>query len=140
MLDLTKLKVLIVDDVHTVRQVMTKMLNKLLICNITEASSVAEAWGELQNGYIKGEGFDLILCDWNMPDSDGIELLKLVRSNPCDKFRLTKFVMVTGGNSKVKEAIDTGANSVIHKPFCEMRLTKKLEIIYSLPLLNKISV
>lgn len=60
---------------------------------------------------------DMIICDWDMPDLNGIELLERVREQ--EKLRAIPFLMVTAVSdvSQVKQAISTGVTDYLTKPF-----------------------
>ena len=70
------MKVLIVDDFSTMRKIVRSTLKQMGIKNINEADNGKTALKEL-----KKEKFDLILCDWNMPEMPGIDLLKTLKSD-----------------------------------------------------------
>jgi two-component system chemotaxis response regulator CheY len=131
MYDLTKLKAMVVDDVSTVRLVISKSLKSLGMTDITQSSSLDDAWESLEGEFEFGTPIDIIFCDWNMPGGDGIDLLKKLRAHKNPKFRLTKFVMLTGANDKVLEAMDEGAHNIIHKPFSMEIIKEKLDLIFS---------
>jgi two-component system chemotaxis response regulator CheY len=69
--------------------------------------------------------FDLMLLDWNMPNMDGITLLKTVR----EKKIFTPVIMVTTEAEKTRiiEAIKAGANNYMVKPFTPDALKGKIE-------------
>ncbi len=76
------------------------------------------------------QAVDIVLSDWNMPGGNGDELLGRIRSSEDDSLRLTKFIMITGAGEKTVEAIDAGANNIIHKPFTAETIKNKLELIF----------
>ncbi len=117
--------ILIVDDFPIMRGIIRRMLTKRFgLKNIIEAEDGINAWEILNE-----EKIDLIICDWNMPNMTGIDLLKKIRS---DK-RLGKlpFVMVTaeGKKENVIEATRAGVTGFIVKPFTAKDLGKKLNLI-----------
>lgn len=124
------LNVLIVDDVSTVQKVFSKALREIGVNNIETTDSNLEAWNILNDKLNKSEKIDVVFCDWNMPKGDGIYLLKKIRESNDEKLKWTKFIMVTGSNDKVLEAMDEGANNVIHKPFSRDVISQKLNLIY----------
>ena len=73
-MNIKNLNVIIVDDVNVVRQSLKKTLSHLGIEKIFEASNIKEAWNII-NEY----SIDIVFCDWNMPDGDGIDLLTKLR-------------------------------------------------------------
>jgi len=129
--NLSKLKVLVIDDVHTVRTVLINQLKALGVLDIVEAGSSVEGWKILESADSDDTPIELIFCDWIMPGGDGIDLLGQIRSSKNDCIRLTKFVMITGANQKVNQAMEAGANNIIHKPFTIDVLKFKLEILFN---------
>nr|CRH07456.1 Chemotaxis protein cheY, chemotaxis regulator transmitting signal to flagellar motor component. regulator of chemotaxis and motility [Candidatus Magnetococcus massalia] len=114
------MRVLIVDDSSVMRKIVTRGLRQagFAIDEILEA-------GDGQKGLevLKANPCDLILSDWNMPNMDGLTFVKEVR-----KSDQTPIVMVTteGGEGKVNEAIASGANGHIKKPFTPDTLKETL--------------
>ena len=71
---------------------------------------------------------DLILADWNMPEMDGLELLKALRASPVH--RAVPVIMVTT-EAEVEQmalALAEGANEYIMKPFTKDILLDKLQL------------
>jgi two-component system chemotaxis response regulator CheY len=105
---------LIVDDSIPVRKILMNALAyiKLPINNILEASDGAEALKLLE-----AHPVGLVLTDINMPNMNGIELLRTVRASP--QWHDIPVVMISaeGGETSVQDAIELGANSFILKPF-----------------------
>jgi len=71
-----KIKVLVVDDFPTMRRIVKNLLKQLGFENIDEADDGVNALAKLKNG-----GFGLVVSDWNMPNMEGIDLLRAVRQN-----------------------------------------------------------
>jgi two-component system, chemotaxis family, chemotaxis protein CheY len=120
------MKVLIVDDFATMRRILKNILKQIGLKNISEADNGKEALKEL-----KKEKFDLVLCDWNMPEMPGIELLNQVRSD--DALKGIPFVMVTAEAKKenILEAVKAGVSSYIVKPFTAETVAEKLKKIFA---------
>lgn len=127
-LSLTATKILIVDDSITVLAILKKTLNQLGIRDYSVAKDGKDAWDQL-NANVKSQPFDLILCDWIMPEISGIDLLKLIRESPSKAISEMRFIMVTGAPEKVKEAMEGGADNFIAKPFTPEELHKKLSFV-----------
>jgi len=70
------MKVLIVDDFTTMRKLIRNILKQIGFANMIEAEN-----GKAALKVLKKENIDLVLCDWNMPEMPGIDLLKAVRSD-----------------------------------------------------------
>lgn len=119
-----KIKVLVVDDFPTMRRIVKNLLKQLGFENIDEADDGINALAKLKNG-----GFGLVVSDWNMPNMEGIDLLRAVRQEPSVKD--IPFLMVTAEAEKEKviEAIKAGVDNYIVKPFTAEVLKEKLEKI-----------
>ncbi|MBI9074740.1 MAG: chemotaxis response regulator CheY [Desulfatibacillum sp.] len=116
------LKVLVVDDFATMRRIVKNILKDIGFTNIAEAEDGAVALKHLQTGPV-----DLIICDWNMPNMSGLDLLKAVRAD--DKLKAIPFVMVTAEAQKTRvvEAVQAGVSNYIVKPFTADAVKEKLK-------------
>lgn len=121
-----KMKILIVDDFSTMRQIVKKSLRQLGFDNITEAVDGTDALNKL-----KSDEFKFIVSDWNMPNMMGIDLLKAIRSD--DKLKALPFLMVTAEAQKenIIEAAKAGVSQYIIKPFTVDALQQKIEAIFT---------
>lgn len=119
-----KIKVLVVDDFPTMRRIVKNLLKQIGFENIDEAENGEDAFRKLQ-----ASEYGLVVSDWNMPVMDGLQLLKAVRSDP--KLKEIPFLMVTAEAEKEKviEAIKSGVDNYIVKPFTGEVLKEKLEKI-----------
>ncbi len=110
MTEMASLKTLVVDDSGAVRKIVIAALEKLAIVNVTEAASGDEALYQ-----VSMKSFDLVLMDWHMPGTDGIEAIRQIRA----KGNKMPIIMVTteSGKERVLEALVAGANNYISKPF-----------------------
>jgi len=119
------IKVLVVDDFPTMRRIVKNLLKQLGFDNIDEAEDGAQALMRLRSG-----NFGLVISDWNMPNMEGIELLRNIRKEP-DPLRDIPFLMVTAEAEKEKviEAIKSGVDNYVVKPFTAEILKEKLEKI-----------
>ena len=120
-----KMKVLVVDDFATMRRIVKNILKQIGFTNILEAEDGKSALKMLQN-----DKFDLIMCDWNMPEMPGIELLGKVRAD--EQLKGIPFVMVTAEAQKenIIEAVKAGVNSYIVKPFTAEIVEQKLKKLF----------
>ena len=120
-----KMKVLIVDDFATMRRILRNILKQIGFTNIVEADDGNTALKEL-----KKEKIDLILCDWNMPEMPGIDLLKTLKAD--EQLKDIPFVMVTAEAQKenIIEAVKTGVSSYIVKPFTADTVSEKLKKVF----------
>ena len=70
-----ELKFLVVDDFSTMRRIVRNLLKELGFNNVEEAEDGVDALNKLQAG-----GYGFVISDWNMPNMDGLELLKTIRA------------------------------------------------------------
>lgn len=124
-------KILVIDDMLTMRKLVKKSLNGLGFNDVTESPDGEAAWFEIQKAIQDGKPFGLILSDWNMPKLTGIELLKKVRG--FEGTRTLPFVLLTAefDREQVVEAIKTGLSGYITKPFSMAILSEKLQSIWA---------
>jgi len=116
------LRVLIVDDMATMRRILRGTLEQLGFSNIDEAEGGTFALPMIQQG-----SYELLITDWNMPDMAGIDLVKAVRAE--EKYNDMPIVMVTAEAKKeqVVEAVKAGVNGYVIKPFTPAGLKEKLD-------------
>ncbi len=115
------MKVLLVDDSNTMRRIQKNQLAKLGITEIVEAENGQDALDK-----VKSESPELVLLDWNMPVMDGITCLRTLRQSD----KKTKVIMCTSESEKEKvvEALKSGANDYMVKPFDPETLKEKLNM------------
>lgn len=118
--------VLIVDDSLPMRSVIKKTIKAsgFRVGQLFDASNGKEALGVL-----KQEWLDLVLTDYNMPDMDGLELIKEMKRD--EALEAIPVVMVTteGSQQRVKEFLENGAADYIKKPFTPEEIRTKLNRI-----------
>src|SRR5207248_707252 len=104
-------RALIVEDSSTIRAILGLYLKKMDI-EVIEAADGREALERLKQG---GQ-LDLVLVDWNMPEMDGVELIREIRKIP--EYDALPVVMVTTNSESehLGTAMDAGANEYIQKP------------------------
>lgn len=120
----TELSVLIIEDQLDARTMMHNMLAALGVNQIFQANNGREALTFIDSAF---EMIDLIICDWNMPEMTGVELLRQFRSVEPDM----PFLMVTGraDMGSVVEAKQSGVTGYIRKPFSQDELEAKIRIV-----------
>ncbi|MEK0361951.1 response regulator [Pseudomonas sp. CBC3] len=119
---MSKVSVLVVDDAPFIRDLVKKGLRSQFPgIRIEEAVNGRKAQQMLDR-----DRFDLILCDWEMPEMSGLELLTWCRAH--DNLKTTPFIMVTsrGDKENVVQAIQSGVSDFIGKPFSNEQLTTKV--------------
>lgn len=110
MAELEKKKILLVDDSRTVRQLLKLVLKSHLYCDITEACDGEEAVQYMGNGL-----FDLVITDINMPNMNGLSLIRKVRGEMLLKVPI--IIVTTMGKEQDRDAgLELGANAYVTKP------------------------
>ncbi len=119
------IRILVVDDMSTMRRIIKTILNQLGYTNIEEAENGKQALAKL-----KKEKFDFVITDWNMPEMDGLSLVKAIRND--EELKSLPVLMVTAEAKKenVMEALKAGVNNYIVKPFTPEVLKEKMEKIF----------
>ncbi len=115
------MKFLLVDDSRTMRNIQKKVLSAFTGAEFAEAGDGIEALSVIA---ATPGGFDLIMVDWNMPNMDGITLVKKIR----EKDTKTLLVMATteAEKARVLDAIRAGVNNYVVKPFTPEALMEKI--------------
>ncbi|MGA2893987.1 MAG: response regulator [Xanthobacteraceae bacterium] len=118
------LKVLVVDDQFSVRQMTRLALEKIGVRLIHEAEN-----GQTAFATAVAQPLDLIISDFNMPEMDGIGLLRAVRGHQA--IRKLPFILITGRGDRelVVKAAQAGVNNYVVKPFDEATLRQKMEAV-----------
>lgn len=119
-------KIFVIDDLNTLRETIVSLLREEGFGKIYQAADGQDAFKKLEELYSREENIDLIFCDINMPNMNGIELLKELKSD--DRFVDIPIVMLSSENEKeiVMEAVMSGASNYILKPFTKVTLRSKL--------------
>ncbi|AQS50329.1 two-component system response regulator [Paenalcaligenes hominis] len=119
------LKILVVDDFPTMRRIIRNLLKDLGYENVDEAEDGVMALEKLRNG-----NFDFVVSDWNMPNLDGLEMLKQIRAD--GNLSSLPVLMVTAEAKKenIIAAAQAGASGYVVKPFTAATLEEKLNKIF----------
>lgn len=125
-----KMKILIVDDMSTMRKIIKGMLQKMGCDNLIEADDGIPAWEAIQNAQKEGKPFQFIVSDWNMPGMTGLDLLKNVRGK--EEFKKVPFLMVTAEaeQANIVTAVKAGVSNYIIKPFNAVTLQEKITKVF----------
>lgn len=119
------LKVLVVDDMMSMRNIVKRALLSIGYRDIHDASNGEEAMEKL-----KSAGFGLVLLDWNMPVMSGIELLRAIRADSALQGLPVLMITAEVKMENIMEAIQAGVSDYLVKPFSEQALQEKLEKIF----------
>jgi len=119
------MKILIVDDVSTMRRIIKNLLRDLGFNNIREAADGSTALQMLQN-----DNIDFLVTDWNMPGITGIDLLKAVRADETLSALPVLMLTAESNREQIIEAAQAGVNGYIVKPFTALTLKEKIDRIF----------
>ncbi|RXU66545.1 two-component system response regulator [Pseudomonas protegens] len=120
---MSKVSVLVVDDASFIRDLVKKCLR-----NYFPGIKIEDAInGKKAQAMLAREAFDLVLCDWEMPEMSGLELLTWCRGQ--EALKAMPFVMVTsrGDKENVVQAIQAGVSGYVSKPFTNEQLLTKVK-------------
>lgn len=116
------LNVLVVDDAAFIRDLIKKaMRDNYPSFKIHEAMD-----GRKAQSVLKSNSIDLVLCDWEMPEMSGLELITWMRTE--ERYAKTPFMMITsrGERDHVIKAVTAGVSDYIGKPFTRENFLAKV--------------
>jgi two-component system chemotaxis response regulator CheY len=115
------LRFLVVDDFGTMRRIVKNLLKEIGYANIDEAEDGVDALQKL-----RGSPFDFVVCDINMPNMNGLEMLRQVRADAALKDIPVLMVTAEAKKEDIVNAAQVGASGYIVKPFTRATLEDKL--------------
>ncbi len=123
---MTDTKILAVDDSPTMRRIIVNTLKRAGYTDVIEASDGRDALEKLNTDRI-----NLVITDWNMPQMDGLTLVKALRSS--DEFKQLPILMITTRSVRddIVKALKAGVNNYIVKPFSPETLRAKIQEVLS---------
>ncbi|TVP50509.1 MAG: chemotaxis protein CheY [Halomonas sp.] len=116
---------LVVDDFPTMRRIVRSLLKELGFTNVDEAEDGQDALNKLRAG-----NFEFVVSDWNMPNLDGLEMLKEIRQDEALKDLPVLMVTAEAKKENIIAAAQAGANGYVVKPFTAATLEEKLNKIF----------
>jgi len=119
------MKILVVDDMTTMRRIVKNILKQLGFTNVEEAENGQEGLQKL-----RAEPFGFVVSDWNMPVMTGIDMLRAIRAD--EKLKAIPVLMVTAEaqQANLVEAVQAGVSNYIVKPFTAETMQEKLQKIF----------
>lgn len=126
------MRIAILDDDPVQIEQLVRILRAPLNSEYEETTCVTFAQGENLRRALRRETFDLLILDWNLPDLDGVELLRWLREERSD---LTPVLMLSARTSEsdVARALTRGADDYVIKPFRPLELRARLARLYKRP-------
>ncbi|MBY6346862.1 chemotaxis protein CheY [Providencia rettgeri] len=119
------IKILVVDDFPTMRRIIKNLLKDLGYENVDEAEDGQMGLEKLRNG-----NFEFVVSDWNMPNLDGLEMLKQIRADASLASLPVLMVTAEAKKENIIAAAQAGANGYVVKPFTAATLEEKLNKIF----------
>lgn len=119
------LNFLVVDDFSTMRRIVRNLLKELGYSKIEEAEDGVDALEKIRAGQI-----DFVVADWNMPNMDGLELLKTIRADEALKHIPVMMVTAEAKKENIIAAAQAGASGYVVKPFTAAILEEKLNKVF----------
>ena len=119
-----KIRILVVDDTATSRGLILNAIQQIGIKNYSSAEDGQDALNNMAN-----TPYHLVISDYNMPNMDGLGLLKEMRSNP--QSQRTGFIMITGTKDPkvIARGKELGMNNYIEKPITLQGLKSCIEAV-----------
>lgn len=119
-----QIRIMVVDDMSTSRGLILQGLESLGISHVSAASDGLDAINALVQAPVH-----LVISDYHMPNMDGLELLRRIRSTP--GINQTGFILVTGSSddSLIQNGASLGMNNYLAKPFDGPKLRACIEAV-----------
>ena len=119
------MKILVVDDMSTMRRIVKNILKQLGFNNLEEAENGQDALAKL-----KADNYGFVVSDWNMPVMMGIDMLRAIRAD--EKLKKIPVLMVTAEAQKetLMEAVQAGVSNYVVKPFTAETMQEKINKIF----------
>jgi len=122
------MRALIIDDSRTMRIIISKIVREI-------GFETGDA-GDGQEGlnWIVENGFpELVCCDWNMPEMNGLEFVQHARALPGNEAMQIMMITTESEADNVMAALEAGANEYLMKPFTKDSIQDKLSILGLVP-------
>ncbi len=119
------MKIMVVDDMSTMRRIVKNVLKQIGFTNIEEAENGKDAFEKIKQG-----GFGFVVSDWNMPVMTGIDLLRAIRADEALKTLPVMLVTAEAQKENIIEAVQAGVSNYIVKPFTAEQIQEKINKIF----------
>lgn len=116
---------LVIDDSRAIRMILGRTLNRFgyEVCSAANGREALDMIGQ------QDLALSVILVDWNMPEMNGLDFVKTIRSDP--RYREVPLMMVTTETEieQMYRALEAGANEYVMKPFTDEVIADKLRLL-----------
>ncbi|OIN87812.1 MAG: response regulator [Alphaproteobacteria bacterium CG1_02_46_17] len=129
-LKLDKISVLVVEDIHPMRNLLIGVLEALGVGRIYKAEHGGSGFAEF-----KKYNPDIIITDWEMEPVSGFEMIHRIRNDPTSVNKTVPIILITGYSAKnrVIQARDMGVTEFLTKPFTGQDLAKRITHVINRP-------
>ncbi|MCL4305770.1 response regulator [bacterium] len=114
--------ILSVDDSTTIRRIVRRSCEELGHF-VLEAPDGITALAVLAE---QSQDISLVVLDWNMPGMSGLDVLKVIKSDPATRHIVVMMLTSEADMNYVSEALAAGAQNYLTKPFSQQALTLKI--------------
>jgi len=120
----TSRRVVVAEDNPNLRKVIVNIVRKLGFKEVQETEDGEDAWEIVEDG-----GIGLVLADWSMPTTSGLDLLKRIRGASDEAIREIPFLMITAKDTKdsIVNAGKHGVDAYVIKPFSVKTIEEKIQ-------------
>ena len=130
--DMTSLTILVIDDEAFVRNLLVRLLREIGVGVVVTAGDGSEGLTKVS------KGTDLVICDLEMPQMDGFEFVRTLRSSSTIPRPDVPVLIVTGHSEEetVRGAIGLGINGYLVKPVSKQALEARISAAITLPMID----
>lgn len=121
---------MVVDDSRAMRMILRRILTQAGF-SVSEAGDGVEALAGLEG---QEQPPAVALVDWNMPNMNGLELIKEIRKRPSFSRMTLMMVTTEGEQAQIVRALAAGAHEYVIKPFTADAILEKLDLLGVLPM------
>ena len=134
-IDFKKLRILVIDDLSFTRQLIIRLVEELGVEKVSVAADGAKGLTVFDESV---EGFDLIICDLEMPIMDGFEFVSKLRQKAPHPNADVPVLIVTGHSEPeiVHQAVETGIHGYLMKPVSKQELERRIIAALSSPVID----
>lgn len=133
LMDFSKSKFLVVDDSAMVRDHIESLFKGLGANRIDKVSNGKEAFAKIKKAFGEAMPYALVTLDWEMPEMSGLELLKIIRSDPVMKSQLVLMVSSKSGPDDLRALAPLQPSGYIVKPFSAELLSERIRALLEAP-------
>lgn len=118
------MRFLVIDDSVTMRRIIANILGRLGYPDVAQAGNGREALDRLAT-----EQIDIVITDWYMPEMNGLDFVKALRTTPATSHIPIVIVTANAASDDIEHALELGINSYILKPFTAETMRDKISAL-----------